>query len=165
MKPSGSTGPRWRPRARLLPVLALTLAAVAFGAPKKRAPPKPPPPPPPVTVFLATAVDGTDTPGARDAAMAALRAALAKWRVTVSSPPDGGVAVKKAVGLELSVSLKAGKGRGLDASMLVSTYPSAALKGEYRAGGAGADLLDLVSPVVEKLVADVAKDEGWAPAP
>ncbi len=118
-----------------------------------------------VTVSLASVVDLSNTQGAKDAGVAALESALSKWKVTRAPPGDREAAAKKAVGLELSLTLKAGKGGALDASMIVSTYPGHVLKAEYRAGGGGGSVLDLIPPVVDQLVADVAKDEGWIRGP
>ncbi len=153
-----------------LAVMLLVLGVTAEAAPKKKAPPKPPPPKP-VTVSLASVVDASNTPGAKDAGVAALNAALLKWKVTLAPPGESEAAAKKAleakkaVGLELSLTLKTGKGEALDASMILSTYPGHVLKAEYRAGGGGGALVDLIPPVVDQLVADVAKDEGWLRAP
>lgn len=155
-----------------IPVLVMALLAPSVGltAPKKKAPPKPPPSKP-VTVSLASVVETSNTPGAKDAGVAALNAALLKWKVTLAPPGESEAAAKKAldakkaVGVELSLTLKTGKGDALDASMILSTYPGHVLKAEYRAGGGGGSLLDLIPPVVDQLVADVAKDEGWLRAP
>lgn len=148
----------------------LFVALTAVAAPKKR-PVAKPPPSRPVTVSLANVVDASNTPGAKEAGLAALQAALTKWKVTLAPPGEGEAAAKKsldakkAVGLELSLTLKAGKGEALDATMLLSTWPGHVLKGEYRAGGGGGPLIDLIAPVVDQLVADVAKDEGFLRAP
>lgn len=153
-----------------LAVMLLVLGATAEAAPKKKAPPKPPPSKP-ITVSLASVVDASNTPGGKDAGVAALNAALLKWKVTLAPPGETEAAAKKAleakkaVGVELSLTLKTGKGEALDASMILSTYPGHVLKAEYRAGGGGGSLVELIPPVVEQLVADVAKDEGWLRAP
>lgn len=145
----------------------LLVAAFAFaGAKKKPAPKK-------VTpklsyVSLATVVDTTNTPTAKEAAQAALEKSLMAWAPLERAP--GGetaaaatkaIATKKAVGLELSLTLKGGKGDSLDASLIRSSYPGRALEGEYRAGASGAPVLDLIGPVVDQLVSDLAKDQGW----
>lgn len=148
----------------------LLLGVIAQSAPKKK-PAAKPLPSKPVTVSLASVVDASNTPGAKDAGVAALNAALLKWKVTLAPPGESEAAAKKAleakkaVGLELSLTLKTGKGDALDASMILSTYPGHVLKAEYRAGGGGGSLLDLIPPVVDQLVADVARDEGWLRAP
>lgn len=153
-----------------LAVMLLVLGATAEAAPKKKAPPKPPPSKP-ITVSLASVVDASNTPGGKDAGVAALNAALLRWKVTLAPPGETEAAAKKAleakkaVGVELSLTLKTGKGEALDASMSLSTYPGHVLKAEYRAGGGGGSLVELIPPVVEQLVADVAKDEGWLRAP
>lgn len=152
-----------------LAVMLLVVGLTAEAARKKKAPPKPPSKP--VTVALASVVDTSNTPGGKDAGVAALNAALLKWKVTIAPPGESEAAAKKAleakkgVGLELSLTLKTGKGEALDASMILSTYPGHVLKAEYRAGGGGGSLVDLIPPVVDQLVADVARDEGWLRAP
>lgn len=154
----------------LVLVTPLLVPSVAISAPKKKAPPKPPPSKP-VTVSLASVVDASNTPGGKDAGVAALNASLSKWKVTLAPPGESEAAAKKAleakkaVGVELSLTLKTGKGEALDASMILSTYPGHVLKAEYRAGGGGGSLVELIPPVVDQLVSEVAKDEGWVRAP
>jgi len=153
-----------------LAVIVLLVGISAVAAPKKK-PAAKPPPAKPVTVSLASVVDTSNTPGAKDAGLAALQSALTRWKVTLAPRGETDAEAKKtreakkAVGVELSLTLKTGKGDALDASMLLSTYPGHVLKGEYRAGGGGGTVLDLIGPVVDQLVADVAKDEGWLRAP
>ncbi|MDP3505317.1 MAG: hypothetical protein Q8S33_33570 [Myxococcales bacterium] len=152
-----------------LGLVLLVLGLTAEAAPKKKALAKPPSKP--VTVSLASVVDASNTPGGKDAGVAALNASLLKWKVTLAPPGESEAAAKKAleakkaVGVELSLTLKPGKGEALDASMILSTYPGHVLKAEYRAGGGGGSLIELIPPVVDQLVADVAKDEGWSRAP
>lgn len=152
-------------------VVVLLVAAFAFAGPKKKPAPKK------VTpklsyVSLATVVDATNTPTAKESARSALERSLAAWAPLELAP--GGetdaaaakaIGTKKAVGLELSLTLKGGKGDSLDASLIRSTYPGRALEGEYRAGASGAPVLELIGPVVDQLVSDLAKDQGWQRAP
>ncbi len=152
-------------------VAVLLLAGFAFAGPKKKPAPKK------VTpklsyVSLAAVVDSTNTPNAKDAALAALERSLAAWSPLARAPVGEtdaaaakAIAVKKAVGLELSLTLKGGKGESLDASLIRSSYPGRALEGEYRAGASGAPVLELIAPVVDQLVSDLAKDQGWQRAP
>jgi hypothetical protein len=152
-------------------VLVLLLVGVSAVAAPKKKPAAKAQPSKPVTVSLASVVDASNTPGGKDAGVAALNAALLKWKVTLAPPGEREAAAnkaldaKKAAGVELSLTLKAGKGEALEASMIVSTYPGHVLKAEYRAGGEGGSVLDLIPPVVDQLVADVAKDEGWIHGP
>ncbi|MER2566332.1 MAG: hypothetical protein ABTQ32_36755 [Myxococcaceae bacterium] len=152
-------------------LVAVLLAAVAFAGPKKKPAPKKAAPKRSY-VSLATVVDTTNTPTAKESARAALERSLAAWAPLELAP--GGetdaaatkaLSTKKAVGLELSLTLKGGKGDNLDASLIRSTYPGRALEGEYRAGASGAPVLDLIGPVVDQLVSDLAKDQGWQRAP
>ncbi len=152
-------------------VAVLLASAFAFAGPKKK--PAPKKVTPKVSyVSLATVVDTTNTPNAKDAARAALEKSLTQW-TPLERAPSGetdaaatkAIATKKAVGLELSLTLKGGKGDSLDASLIRSSYPGRALEGEYRAGASGAPVLDLIGPVVDQLVSDLAKDQGWQRVP
>jgi hypothetical protein len=154
---------------KLLAFVLTVIGGTAVAAPKKPAtrslPSKP------VSVSLASVVDASNTPGAKDAGVVALQAALKKWKVTLAPAGETDAAAKKvldannAVGVELSLTLRTGQGDALDASLILATSPGHVLKAEYRAGGGGGSLLDLIPPVVEQLVGDVAKDEGWLRAP
>jgi hypothetical protein len=154
---------------RALALALLLVAVVAVAGPKKKAPPKPPPPKP-AYVSLATVVDETKTPEAKALAEAALKTALSKWQAVSIAPPGESEAdakkalsAKKAAGLELSLTLRGGKNDQLDAALVVSSYPEHALKSEYRAGGGGGPVTVLVEPVIEQLIGDLAKDQGWRP--
>ena len=152
-------------------VAVLLVAAFAFAGPKKK-PAVKKPAPKLSYVSLATVVDSTNTPTAKESARAALERSLALW-APVERAPAGetdaaatkAIAAKKAVGLELALTVKAGKDDSLDASLIRSSYPGRALEGEYRAGASGAPVLDLIGPVVDQLVSDLAKDQGWQRAP
>ncbi|MBL8918572.1 MAG: hypothetical protein JNJ54_06895 [Myxococcaceae bacterium] len=155
---------------RAVAVGLLLVASVVVAGPKKKTPPKAPAPKP-AYVSLATVVDETKTPEAKALAEAALKAALAKWQaISVAPAGESGtdakkvLSAKKAVGLELSLTLRGGKGDQLDAALVVSSYPEHALKSEYRAGGGGGPVAVLVEPVIEQLIGDLAKDQGWSPA-
>lgn len=152
---------------KLALVAVLLVAAFAFAGPKKK-PAVKKPAPKLSYVSLATVVDATNTPNAKSAARTALEQSLARWAPVELAPTGEAdaaaskvIASKKAVGLELSLTLKGGKGDSLDASLIRSTYPGRALEGEYRAGASGAPVLDLIGPVVDQLVSDLAKDQGW----
>lgn len=145
----------------------LLVAAVTFAGPKKK-PVAKKAAPRLAYVSLATVVDSTNTPTAKDTARAALERSVAAWTPVELAPAgeaEGAatktIATKKAVGLELSLTLKGGKGDSLDASLIRSSYPGRALEGEYRAGASGAPMLELIGPVVDQLVSDLAKDQGW----
>lgn len=155
---------------RALVVVALLVAAITVAGPKKKAPPKAPAPKP-AYVSLATVVDETKTPDAKALAEAALKSALSKWQPLTLAPPGESEAdakkvltAKKAVGLELSLTLRGGKNEQLDAALVVSSYPEHALKSEYRAGGGGGPVAVLVEPVIDQLIGDLAKDQGWQAA-
>lgn len=152
-------------------VAVLLVSALALAGPKKKPAPKK------VTpklayVSLAAVVDATNTPNAKETARAVLERSLAAWAPLELAPAGEAeaaatktIAAKKAVGLELSLTLKVAKGDSLDASLIRSSYPGRALEGEYRAGASGAPVLDLIAPVVDQLVAELAKDQGWQRAP
>lgn len=152
-------------------VAVLLVAAFAFAGPKKK-PAAKKPAPKLSYVSLGTVVDATNTPTAKESARAALERSLATWS-PLELAPDGEasaaatktIAAKKAIGLELSLTLKGGKGDSLDASLIRSSYPGRALEGEYRAGASGAPVLDLIGPVVDQLVSELAKDQGWQHRP
>lgn len=157
---------------RALSLLLVLLAAVAFAGPKKKPAPKKPPPPTPAYVSIAPVVDETKTPDGKNLADAALKSALSKWKPLTLAPPGEpeaaakkAIAAKKAVGIELSLTLKSAKDAQLDAALVVATYPEHALRSEYRAGGGGGPVTDLIAPVIDQLVADLAKDQAWQPAP
>lgn len=155
---------------RWVVVAGLLIAAVAFAVPKKM--PAAKKVAPKISyVSLAEVVDATNTPNAKESARAALERSLAAWGPLELAPADETeaaaaktIASKKAVGLELALRLK-GQGDRLDASLIRSSYPGRALEGEYRAGASGAPVLDLIGPVVEQLVAELAKDQLWQRAP
>ncbi|MBM4781041.1 MAG: hypothetical protein GQE15_25385 [Archangiaceae bacterium] len=152
-------------------VAVLLVAALAFAGPKKK-PAVKKPAPKLAYVSLAAVSDSTNAPNAKESARAALERSLSMW-APVELAPGGetdasatkAITTKKAVGLELSLTLKSGRGDSLDASLIRSSYPGRALEGEYRAGASGAPVLELIGPVVDQLVSELAKDQLWQRAP
>jgi hypothetical protein len=147
-------------------VVLLIAQAVAAG-PKKPAVPKPAPAKT-AYVSLATVVDRSKTAGVVDAGARALETSLSAWRLTRApageSDADARAALKRLrlKGLELALSVASGSAGAVEASLLVASYPERALTSEYRAQGSGGSVLELVPPLVEQLVSDLAKAEGWA---
>ena len=147
-------------------VLLLVAQAVAAG-PKKPAVLKPAPAKT-AYVSLATVVDRSKTAGVVEAGQRALEASLSAWRLTRAptgeSDADARAALKRLrlKGLEVALSVVSTSAGAVEASLLVASYPERALTSEYRAQGAGGAVLELVPPLVDQLVSDLAKVEGWA---
>jgi len=152
------------------PVAVLVLCATLAGAAPKKQVAKPPDPPR-YSVALAPVFDGTVTEGVKGRAEELLAAQLASFRVErapvteTAADAQRRLTAKKLVGVELTLTLKRSAAEGLDASLLLSTYPGHALKTELRASASGAPIADLVAPLVQKLVADAALELKWQRAP
>jgi hypothetical protein len=143
------------------------LSAVAAAAPPKPKTSKLRAAPAYVVLLPVTTALPLSAPGADE-----LRRHVGRWEnVTIAAAEttekDAAAILKrtKAAGLELALSLRAGKQGGLDAGLIVSTYPGHVLRTEYRASADGAALEALIGPLVEQLVNDLAKDLRWAPKP
>lgn len=143
------------------------LSAAAEGAPPKPKTSKVRVAPAYVVLLPVTTSLPLSGPGADE-----LRRHVGRWEnVTIAavetSEKDAAAILKrtKAAGLELALTLRAGRQGGLDAGLIVSTYPGHVLRTEYRASADGAAFDALVGPLVEQLVNDLAKDQRWAPKP
>ncbi len=149
--------------ARLLALGLLFATSVAHAEPKRR---KPAPPKP---AYLALSpVAGP--PALLGAGAEQLSVALRKWSPLTIAPKAQAekdaraeLARLKALGLELGLRLRLTDAGALSAALVISSYPEHVLRTEYRAEATGGPPEVLLGPVIDQVVGELAKDQGWQP--